>query len=182
MLREPYNMNPYNSTIDTSLTDGNEFSFYFSGDRLGKYAFEIKDYDTAVKWLTFTAKKNVPKSLYLLALCYKDGLGVPVDLAQAKELMIKASDLNYPGAMDEIAKINEAIKKKAEDSKVAIRSIRRDAIDKLKKMQKNSEIIFADRKKAHLFPRFPYYIPIRGGLQEFFVKKVVFFYSFPVFP
>ena len=40
------------------------------------------------------------------------------------------------------------IKKKAEDSKVAIRSIRRDAIDKIKKMQKASEITEDDLKNG----------------------------------
>ena len=37
----------------------------------------------------------------------------------------------------ELAKV---VRKTAEDAKVAIRSIRRDAIDKIKKMEKNSEI------------------------------------------
>ena len=36
----------------------------------------------------------------------------------------------------------------AEDSKVAIRSIRRDAIDKIKKMQKASEITEDDLKNG----------------------------------
>lgn len=40
------------------------------------------------------------------------------------------------------------IKKLAEDSKVAIRSIRRDAIDKIKKMQKASEITEDDLKNG----------------------------------
>ena len=40
------------------------------------------------------------------------------------------------------------IKKMAEDSKVAIRSIRRDAIDKIKKMQKASEITEDDLKNG----------------------------------
>ena len=39
------------------------------------------------------------------------------------------------------------IKKMAEESKVAVRSIRRDSIDKLKKMQKASEITEDDLKK-----------------------------------
>ena len=40
------------------------------------------------------------------------------------------------------------IKKMAEDSKVAVRSIRRDSIDKLKKMQKASEITEDDLKNG----------------------------------
>ena len=45
-----------------------------------------------------------------------------------------------PLTEDRRKEIVKDIKKKAEDAKVAIRSIRRDNIDKLKKMQKNSEI------------------------------------------
>ncbi|MBP3330547.1 MAG: ribosome recycling factor [Clostridia bacterium] len=45
-----------------------------------------------------------------------------------------------PLTEDRRKEIVKDIKKKAEDSKVAVRSIRRDAIDKLKKKQKNSEI------------------------------------------
>ena len=40
------------------------------------------------------------------------------------------------------------IKKMAEDSKVAIRAIRRDGIDKAKAMQKNSEITEDDLRSA----------------------------------
>ena len=40
------------------------------------------------------------------------------------------------------------VSKTAEDSKVAIRSIRRDGIDKIKAMKKNSEITEDDQKKA----------------------------------
>ena len=47
---------------------------------------------------------------------------------------------------DRRKEIVKDIKKMAEDSKVAIRSIRRDAIDKIKKMQKASEITEDDLK------------------------------------
>lgn len=45
-----------------------------------------------------------------------------------------------PLTEDRRKEIVKDIKKKAEDGKVAVRSIRRDAMDKLKKKQKNSEI------------------------------------------
>ncbi len=45
-----------------------------------------------------------------------------------------------PLTEDRRKEIVKDIKKKAEDAKVAVRSIRRDNIDKLKKKQKNSEI------------------------------------------
>ncbi len=56
------------------------------------------------------------------------------------EVMLKA----IPEPRKELAK---TIQKKGEESKVAIRSIRRDAIEQIKKAQKDSEITEDDRKK-----------------------------------
>jgi len=53
-----------------------------------------------------------------------------------------------PLTEDRRKEIVKEIKKTAEDSKVAIRSIRRDNIDKLKKMQKASEITEDDLKNG----------------------------------
>lgn len=55
--------------------------------------------------------------------------------------------LTFPQLTEERRKeIVKDIKKMGEDSKVAIRSIRRDTIDKLKNMKKNSEITEDDQK------------------------------------
>ncbi len=57
--------------------------------------------------------------------------------------------LNFPPLTEERRKeLVKEIKKMAEDSKVAVRSIRRDAIEKLKDMKKNSEITEDDVKKG----------------------------------
>ena len=49
--------------------------------------------------------------------------------------------LVFPQLTEEKRKeLAKTVRKTAEDAKVAIRSIRRDAIDKIKKMEKNSEI------------------------------------------
>ena len=57
--------------------------------------------------------------------------------------------LTFPALTEDRRKdIVKDIKKLAEDSKVAIRSIRRDAMDKLKKMQKASEITEDDLKNG----------------------------------
>lgn len=40
------------------------------------------------------------------------------------------------------------MRKTAEESKVAVRSIRRDAVEQVKKMKKNSEITEDDQKRA----------------------------------
>ena len=51
-----------------------------------------------------------------------------------------------PLTEDKRREIVKDVKKLAEDCKVAIRSIRRDCMDKLKKMQKNGEITEDDLK------------------------------------
>ncbi len=86
----------------------------------------------------------------------------PWDKSQLKpiEKAIQASDiginpandgtvlrLTFPQLTEERRKeIVKDIKKMGEDSKVAVRSIRRDVIDKLKAMKKNSEITEDDEK------------------------------------
>lgn len=57
--------------------------------------------------------------------------------------------LNFPPLTEERRKeLVKGVYKYAEDSKVAIRSIRRDAMDKLKDMKKKSEITEDDLKNA----------------------------------
>lgn len=57
--------------------------------------------------------------------------------------------LTFPQLTEERRReLNKDVSKMAEDSKVAIRSIRRDAMDQLKNMKKNSEITEDDQKKG----------------------------------
>ena len=57
--------------------------------------------------------------------------------------------LTFPQLTEERRKeIVKEIKKLGEDSKVAVRSIRRDCMDKFKEMKKNSEITEDDLKKV----------------------------------
>ncbi|MCI6373797.1 MAG: ribosome recycling factor [Clostridiales bacterium] len=44
--------------------------------------------------------------------------------------------------------LTKLVRKTAEESKVAVRAIRRDAVDQVKKLKKNSEITEDDQKKA----------------------------------
>ncbi len=61
----------------------------------------------------------------------------------------KSLRLNFPQLTEERRKeLVKLIRKYAEGGKVAIRNIRRDAIEKFKKMQKNSEITEDDYKDA----------------------------------
>ena len=60
----------------------------------------------------------------------------------------KCIRLIFPELTEERRKeLAKTIQKKGEESKVAIRSIRRDAIEQIKKAQKDSEITEDDRKK-----------------------------------
>lgn len=61
----------------------------------------------------------------------------------------KVIRLTFPTLTEERRKVLcKELSKTAEESKVAIRSIRRDAMDKIKAMKKNSEITEDDQKNA----------------------------------
>ena len=61
----------------------------------------------------------------------------------------KVIRLSFPELTEERRKeLVKEIKKTAEESKVAVRAIRRDGIDKAKVMQKNSEITEDDLRSA----------------------------------
>ena len=61
----------------------------------------------------------------------------------------KSIRLVFPQLTEERRKeLTKLVRKTAEESKVAIRSIRRDAVDQVKKLKKNSEITEDDQKKA----------------------------------
>ncbi len=61
----------------------------------------------------------------------------------------KSVRLNFPPLTEERRKeLVKDVKRMAEDAKVAIRSIRRDAIEKIKGMKKNSELTEDDVKKG----------------------------------
>ena len=88
----------------------------------------------------------------------------PWDAKMVKEICraIQASDLGLNPSTDGkvirlvLPELNEerrkeltkVVRKTAEESKVAIRSIRRDAVEQVKKMKKNSEITEDDQRKA----------------------------------
>ena len=60
----------------------------------------------------------------------------------------KAIRLVFPELTEERRKeLVKAVRKKGEDSKVAIRSIRRDAIEQIKKQKKDGEVTEDDQKK-----------------------------------
>jgi len=61
----------------------------------------------------------------------------------------KVIRLNLPSLTEERRKeIAKQLRKMAEDAKVAVRNIRRDAIDELKKMEKNKKISEDDQKRG----------------------------------
>ena len=80
----------------------------------------------------------------------------PWDAKMVKDISkaIQASDLGLTPSNDGkvirlmLPELTELVRKTSEESKVAIRSIRRDAVDQVKKLKKNSEITEDDQKKA----------------------------------
>ena len=61
----------------------------------------------------------------------------------------KSIRLNFPQLTEERRKeLTKHVKKYAEEAKVAMRNIRRDGMDYVKKLKKNSEITEDDQKKA----------------------------------
>lgn len=96
-----------------------------------------------------------PEARMLVITPYDPSVLNPLEKAiQKSDLGINPSNdgkcirLIFPELTEERRKeIAKTIQKKGEESKVAIRSIRRDAIEQIKKAQKDSEITEDDRKK-----------------------------------
>lgn len=96
-----------------------------------------------------------PEARMLVITPYDPSLLNPLEKAiQKSDLGINPSNdgkcirLIFPELTEERRKeLAKTIQKKGEESKVAIRSIRRDAIEQIKKAQKDSEITEDDRKK-----------------------------------
>ena len=109
-------------------------------------AYEKEKYDIAVKWLTYTAENDPPVaySVYLLALCYKEGKGVEKDLQKAEEWMQKAFELNVEESIKGLEEIREAIKKEKEE---AARKAAEEKQKKLEEEQKQKELE-AQQKEA----------------------------------
>ncbi len=85
----------------------------------------------------------------------EDGEGYLSRAIQASDLGLTPSNdgkvirLMLPELTEERRKeLTKLVRKTAEESKVAIRSIRRDAVDQVKKLKKNNEITEDDQKKA----------------------------------
>lgn len=96
-----------------------------------------------------------PEARMLVITPYDSSVLNPLEKAiQKSDLGINPSNdgkcirLIFPELTEERRKeLAKTIQKKGEESKVAIRSIRRDAIEQIKKAQKDSEITEDDRKK-----------------------------------
>lgn len=96
-----------------------------------------------------------PEARMLVITPYDPSVLNPLEKAiQKSDLGINPSNdgkcirLIFPELTEERRKeLAKTIQKKGEEAKVAIRSIRRDAIEQIKKAQKDSEITEDDRKK-----------------------------------
>ena len=96
-----------------------------------------------------------PEPLLLVITPYDPSVLNPLEKAiQKSDLGINPSNdgkcirLVFPELTEERRKeLVKAVRKKGEDSKVAIRSIRRDAIEQIKKQKKDGEVTEDDQKK-----------------------------------
>lgn len=63
-----------------------------------------KNYNMAVKWLTYASDRNIAYAQYLLGACYYLGQGVPKNLNESKKLLIKAADQDIEFAKNDLKK------------------------------------------------------------------------------
>ncbi|MHA4810017.1 tetratricopeptide repeat protein [Flavitalea flava] len=59
-----------------------------------------KDYQQAVAWYRKAARKNDPKALYNLGLCYKHGDGVEQSSRWANHYFVKAQKFGHKTALN----------------------------------------------------------------------------------
>ena len=97
---------------------------------------------------------SVPEARILQIVPWEKSLLKNIEKAiQASDVGINPTNdgnsirLVFPELTEERRKeLAKGIKKKGEDTKVAIRNVRRDAVDKIKKMEKEGELTEDDRK------------------------------------
>lgn len=114
------------------------------------------DYYGAPTPVSQMAAVTVPEARMLVIQPWDKSTLKPIEKAiQTSDIGINPQNdgvclrLNFPPLTEERRRdLVKSIYKYAEDSKVAVRSIRRDAMEKLKDMKKNSEITEDDMKKG----------------------------------
>ena len=65
-----------------------------------------QDYQEVVRWFMMAAKQGEPDSMYHLAICYNDGLGVEKDPKMVASFLHAAADSGFQPAIDIITKNN----------------------------------------------------------------------------
>ena len=65
-----------------------------------------QDYAEAIKWFKEAADKGEPDSMFHLAICYNDGLGVEKDSNKMAYYMYAAADRGFQRAIEAIQKYN----------------------------------------------------------------------------
>ncbi len=114
------------------------------------------DYYGSPTPITQVGGVSSPEPRLLVISPWDSSLLKPIEKAiQASELGINPTDdgkvirLVFPVPSEERRKdLVKQARKEAEDAKVAVRSIRRDAIEQIKKLKKASEITEDDQRKA----------------------------------
>ncbi|MDE5887409.1 MAG: hypothetical protein K2H46_07475 [Muribaculaceae bacterium] len=64
------------------------------------------NYAEAVRWFEEAAKAKEPDSIFHLAICYSNGLGVEANQRKAYQLLYEAADLGWHPAINMIIQNN----------------------------------------------------------------------------
>ena len=123
--------------------------------RAGRASAQVLDYYGSPTPVNQVGNISSPEPRLLVITPYDPSVLNPLEKAiQKSDLGINPSNdgkcirLVFPELTEERRKeLVKAVRKKGEDSKVAIRSIRRDAIEQIKKQKKDGEVTEDDQKK-----------------------------------
>lgn len=116
----------------------------------------VVDYYGSPTPLNQVGNVSTPEPRILVIAPWESSMIKPIEKAiQTSDLGLNPSNdgkvirLVFPELNEERRKdLTKVVSKAAEESKVAVRSIRRDAMETIKKMKKNSEITEDDQRKA----------------------------------
>ena len=149
----------YDKTKEKMTKTINALNSEYDSIRAGRASAKVLDkiqadyYGTPTPINQMASVSNADARTLVIQPWDKSALSVICKAIQTSDLGINPQNdgtvirLNFPPLTEERRKqLTKEISKIAEDSKVAIRQLRRDAMDKVKAMKKNSEITEDDQK------------------------------------
>ena len=88
----------------------------------GNAAFEAKDYETAVKFFSLAAEQGNAEAQFMLGYCYKAGIGVEANGAEAEKWFHKAAEQGDQSA-EKLLKVPKLLKAIEDNDENTIREI-----------------------------------------------------------